>query len=221
LLSDESTHTLLADFPPQSLPALSVSKDNVYDNHVPVTTNTTFSSSEGPLAVPTFQYPTLDLDPTTNIIHGDPASNPGPPTARLLQRPSLARRATSSFIRASAQASTVAAFPLVHAVLFVFSLLAVTSAGEANTSFPTSEDESVVGAELEPDAGLGDVLRSGGGSRRRYHDRRRGQGNTENEQEHDSRHHHETSEQDGGDEDGEVGREAVLPGGWIEEGSSR
>lgn len=222
MLSDESTHTLLADFPSQPLPTLSVSNDYVNDNHLPVTTNTTFSSPEEPLAVPTFRYPTLDLDPLTNIIHGDPAQNPGPPTAPLLQRPSLARRATSSFIRASAQASTVAAFPLVHAVLFVFSLLAVTSAGEANTSFPTSEDQAVVGAELEPDAGLGDVLRSGGGSRRRYLDRRRGQQeNMENEQEHDSRHHHETSEQAGGDEDGEVGREAVLPGGWIDEGSSR
>lgn len=223
LLSDESTHTLLADFPSQPLPALSVSNDNVDDTHVPVTIDDTFSASNETLSVPTFQYPTVDLDPTNHTSHDDLTINPEPTTTTLLQRPSLTRRATSSFIRASTRASTVAAFPLVHAVLFVFSLLAVTSTGDFNTSTPTDEqDQATTGAVPEPDAGLGDALGSGDRSRRRYLDRRRGQqGNMANEQEHETGYHHETREQAGEEDDEGVDREAVLPGGWIDEGSSR
>lgn len=222
LLSDESTNTLLADFPSQSLPALSVSNDNVDDTHIPVTTDDTVSASNETFSVPTFQYPAVDLDPISDAPHDNPPVNPEPIATTLLQRPSLTRRATSSFIRASTRASTVAAFPLVHAFLFVFSLLAVTSTGDTNaTSSTTEQDQAVAGVVIEPDAGLGDALRSGDRSRRRYLDRRRGQqGNMANEQEHETAYH-ETSEQAGEEDDEGVDREAVLPGGWIDEGSSR
>lgn len=135
----------------------------------------------------------------------------------------MTRRATSSFIRASARASTVAAIPLVHAFLFVFSLLAVTSSG-ATTAAPAADeqDQAVAVAGMEPDAGLGDALRSGARSRRRYHDRWRGQqGIMANEQENETTSHYETSEQADEEDDEGVDREAVLPGGWIDGGSSR
>jgi hypothetical protein len=222
LLSDESTNTLLADFPSHPLPALSVSDDNLDDTHVPVTTDDTISVSNETFSVPTFQYPAVDLDPISDTPHDNPPMTSESTTPTLLQRPSLTRRATSSFIRASTRASTVAAFPLVHAVLFVFSLLAVTSTGGPDTTSTMEEDQAVAGVVIEPDAGLGDALRSGDRSRRRYLDRRRGQrGRMANEQEHETAYHQETSEQ-AGEENGEgVDREAVLPGGWIDEGSSR
>ena len=176
------THSLLADF--QSLPPL-ISSDHVDDtpNEPDVTT---------------FRYPTLDLDPT--------APDPPDPPAMLPRRPSMTRRATSSFIRASARASTVAATPLVHAFWFVLSLIAASRSGEGQTG------------ENVADAGLEDVLGSSERRRRRYGDHRQGHQDTTDI--HEFEMTHDDTEERAGDEE-EVDRELMLPGGWRGRRSSR
>ncbi|KAJ9106361.1 hypothetical protein QFC21_001507 [Naganishia friedmannii] len=172
--------------------------------------------------VPTFQYPPLDLDPTDAFTSLQP--NP----QSLPQRPSMTRRATSSFIQASARASTVAAIPLVHAFLFLFSLIAVS---------PSLADSGIIGDQSEPDAGLGDVMRSQRSSRRRYprqgdvdQDIYRITGRNPQGQAAHTRtvtnEENDTTMYKGGndgaeDEDEEADQDAVFPGGWISGRSSR
>lgn len=176
--------------------------------------------------VPTFQYPSLDLDPTDAFA--SPKPNPQLPP----QRPSMTRRATSSFIQASARASTVAAIPLVHAFLFLFSLIAVSP---TNAESGTADDQSET-ISMEPDAGLGDVMRSQRSSRRRYP--RRGDGNqdtfritgrnsqgqpytrTVTNAENETTMY-EIDDDDIEGEDEEVDKDVVFPGGWISGRSSR
>jgi hypothetical protein len=194
----ESSHTLLADFPPVP-PALSLSDDHVDDTQT--------SMMNEPVSVPTFRYPTLDLDPTAS----DAFQPSTPDTTTLPRRPSMTRRATSSFIRASARASTVAATPLVHAFWFVLSFLAATAVEESGNG-----QEGSVGTEA--DAGLGDVLGTSERRRRRYTERH-GQRNTTDIHETGTTHD-DTSERADEDEE-EVDRELVLPGGWNGNVSSR
>lgn len=189
----------MADFPPVSAPAISLSHDHVDDTQT--------SMINDPVSVPTFRYPTLDLDPTAS----DAIQPSTPDTTTLPRRPSMTRRATSSFIRASARASTVAATPLVHAFWFVLSFLAATAVEESGNGQGGS-----VGAEA--DAGLGDVLGNSERRRRRYA-ARHGQRHTTDIHE-TGTIHDDTSEQADEDEE-EVDRELVLPGGWNGNVSSR
>jgi hypothetical protein len=197
--------------------------DNDIDAHSPMTTD--IPAVNAPV-MPTFEYPSLDLDPTDAFTSLKP--NPRLPP----QRPSMTRRATSSFIQASARASTVAAIPLVHAFLFLFSLIAV-SPSNADGGMTDDQSENI---SMEPDAGLGDVMRSQRSSRRRYprqgdrnQDTHRITGRGLQGQSYTrtvSNEENETTvyeEGDGGiaDEDEEVDKDAVFPGGWISGRSSR
>ncbi|KAJ9124349.1 hypothetical protein QFC22_001149 [Naganishia vaughanmartiniae] len=207
-------------FSHSSVPAL---PDNDIDAHSPMVTDI---PALNPPVVPTFQYPSLDLDPTDAFTSLKP--NPRLPP----QRPSMTRRATSSFIQASARASTVAAIPLVHAFLFLFSLIAVSP---SNDGSGIADDQGETNS-MEPDAGLGGVMRSQRSSRRHYP--RQGDGNQDTyritgrnsqEQPHTRTVTSEEIETtmynvgDGGakDEDEQLDKDAVFPGGWISGRSSR
>lgn len=119
----------------------------------------------------------------------------------------MTRRATSSFIRASARATTVAATPLVHAFWFVLSLLAANRADESDSA------DGQTGIAVA-DAGLGDVLGTSERRRARYDERHEPRREITIHESGTTRHDDTSERADDDEDEEEVDRELVLPGGW-------